>query len=62
MKRILRIIAEYVEEWDENEDPELNDYTFEDWEDCDWDNVGRPLERMEDTGWKIIRKKKLIKE
>lgn len=65
MKRILRITAEFVEEWDEKEDPEYTegaqDYTFNDWADCDWDNVGRPLDRMEDAGWKITRKK-LVKE
>lgn len=65
MKRILRITAEFVEEWDENEDPEysegVQDHTFDDWADCDWDNVGRPLDRMEDAGWKITRKK-IIKE
>lgn len=61
MKRILKITAEYVEEWDENEDIDFNeyakDYTFNDWAECDWDNVGRPLDRLIDEGWKITRKK-----
>ena len=26
-------------------------------EECDWDNVGRPLDRLIDEGWKITRKK-----
>lgn len=61
MKRILKITAEYVEEWNENEDTDFNecakDYTFNDWAECDWDNVGRPLDRLIDEGWKITRKK-----
>lgn len=66
MKRILRITAEYVEEWEpgiDDEDCEVKyeDYTFADWEECDWDNVGRPLDRMQDTGW-VIKRKKLVKE
>lgn len=65
MKRILRITAEYVEEWepgdDSDNDIKYEDYTFDDWADCDWDCVGRPLDKLTDEGWKITRKK-LVKE
>ena len=61
MKRILKITAEYVEELDENEDTDFNecaqDYTFNDLAECDWDNVGRPIDRLIDEGWKITHKK-----
>lgn len=62
MKRILRITAKYVEEWDDDDtqedmDTKLEDYTFDDWEDCDWDNVGRYINNLQDAGWKITSKK-----
>lgn len=64
MKRVLKITAEYIEEWDENDDPEYTegakDYTFDDWADTDWDNVGRNLSQLESDGW-IIKKKQLKK-
>lgn len=59
MKRKLKVTLEYVEEWNPEDEEDLEvkyeDYTFEDWQDCDWDNVGRPLDRMVDVGWVITK-------
>lgn len=57
MKKKITVTLSYIEEYDEEY---LKDYeikTFDDVVDSDYDNVGRPLNDMEDVGWKIIRKK-----
>lgn len=58
MKKQISFTATMV--W-EVEDDELNEGEtfdkFEEIEDSDYDNVGRPIYHLEDLGWKIARKK-----
>lgn len=59
MKKKLIVTLEYIEDIkDEYLDDveEADNYSFDDWSDTDWDNIGRPLNKMEDYGWKIIDK------
>lgn len=62
MKRKIRFTAEYVEEWDDNDEfsKEYANHCFSDWEDCDYDNVGRPISRLEDCGWEITYKEVVL--
>ena len=58
MKKKITFTASYIFEVD---DEDLNDgedfKTFEEVEDNDYDNVGRPLYRLCDLGWEIFDKK-----
>lgn len=56
MKKKISFVATLVVECDEDWNPK----TFEEFEDCDYDSVGRPIYRLEDEGWKIT--KKTVKE
>lgn len=59
MKRILRFTAELIEELDDEFSQDYAELSFNEWRECDYDNVGRPINRLEDCGW-IIKNKKVI--
>lgn len=54
MKKKITFTASYIFEVDDEDLNEGEDYkTFEEVEDCDYDNVGRPLEHLRDLDWEI---------
>lgn len=54
MKKKITFTASYIFDWDDDDLEGGEGYnTFEDVEDCDYDNVGRPLNRLRDVGWDI---------
>lgn len=50
-KTKLTVTLEYIPEYEDYDDME----TFEDYRDCDYDGIGRPLNHMEDEGWTIVK-------
>lgn len=58
MKKKITFTASYVFEVDDEWLDEVAKFeTFEDVEDSDYDNIGRPLERLRDLDWKIEKTK-----
>lgn len=57
MKKKITFTASYIlEVEDEYIDEDICYYdSFEEIEDCDYDNVGRPLEHLRDLGWEITK-------
>lgn len=55
MKKRISFTASYVIDVDDEDEEYFN--TFEGVEDNDWDNVGRPLDRLRDLGWEITNTK-----
>ena len=54
MKKKITFTASYVFEVDDEDLNEGEDFkTFEEVEDCDYDNVGRPLNHLRDLDWEI---------
>lgn len=55
MKKKITFTASYVFEVEDEDLNEGKDYkSFEEVEDCDYDNVGRPLNHLRDLGWDIF--------
>ncbi len=58
MKKKITFTASYIFEVDDEDLNEGEDYkTFEEVEDCDYDNVGRPLNNLRDLDWEIVETK-----
>lgn len=58
MKRKVTLTMEYIFEIEDEDIMEGETFdTFADIREADYDSVGRPLERMEDEGWKITSSK-----
>ena len=54
MKKKITFTASYIFEVNDEDLNEGEDYkSFEEVEDCDYDNVGRPLNRLRDLDWEI---------
>lgn len=54
MKKKITFTASYIFEVDDADLNEGEDFkTFEEVEDNDYDNVGRPLDRLRDLDWEI---------
>lgn len=54
MKKKITFTASYIFEVNDEDLNEGEDYkSFEEIEDCDYDNVGRPLNRLRDLDWEI---------
>lgn len=56
MKKKITVTLSYVMEFDE-EDQEDYEYLskLDECRDIDYDNIGRPLNHLEDVGWEITR-------
>lgn len=55
MKKKITFTASYIFEVNDEDLNEGEDYkSFEEVEDCDYDNVGRPLNRLRDLDWEIF--------
>lgn len=55
MKKKITFTASYIFEIDDEDEDFIK--TFEDVEDCDYDNVGRPLNHLRDLDWEITNTK-----
>lgn len=54
MKKKITFTASYIFEVNDEDLNEGEDYkSFEEVENCDYDNVGRPLNRLRDLDWEI---------
>lgn len=54
MKKKITFTASYIFEVNNEDLNEGEDYkSFEEVENCDYDNVGRPLNRLRDLDWEI---------